>query len=90
MATLTLEERAELRNKAERLANQNGVPISYIKAEINAALQALEDWWETPATKAAASAAIDAATSFSFTNQQKKIIGRFWLEQKARREEVGI
>ena len=90
MAILTPTELDKLRNKAERLANAKGLPIAYVKAEINAALQAIEDKWESNSIKQQFSSAIDAATIFAFTNRQKKVLGAFWLEQKAGREEISI
>jgi hypothetical protein len=58
---------------------------SWTKPQVNAAIQALEDWWDTSG-RAAAGAAIEAAVPGVFTNQQKKVIGKYWLVQKAGRE----
>lgn len=70
MATLTASELQSVRNSC---AN-NGIVVNYTKAQINTAAQAFEDW--LTANQAAASAAVDTATSpFTFTNAQKKKIG---------------
>jgi hypothetical protein len=86
MAVLTADELVSLRRKLAHLAEATGLPIDYVKSEVNDAFQAIEDWWELPATKADISNAIDASTAFSFTNEQKKKIGKFWLELKAGKE----
>lgn len=78
MAALTVQQLRRARNGCE-----TAMPLGYTKEHVNAALQAIEDWWELPATKAAISSAIDTATSpFVFTNAQKKKIGKFWLLEK--------
>lgn len=81
MAALTIEQQAELRRAmAARLAT-----VPYTKPQVNAAIQALEDWWETSG-RAAAGAAIEAAAPGIFTAPLKKEIGKAWLRQKAERE----
>lgn len=42
MATLTTEERNKIRNAAERKANANDIPISWVKGAINDAAQVIE------------------------------------------------
>lgn len=81
MAVLTNNELAELRQDIARdTETQN-----WDKPIVNAALQAIEDWFE--ANKATGSAAVDTATSpFTFTNGQKKKLFRYWLRQKFGRE----
>ncbi len=81
MAVLTVGELAELRKS---LAAESDV-VTWNKATINAALQALEDWYE--AERAVVSGLINAATDpFVFTNAQKKKLARYFLRQKFRRE----
>jgi hypothetical protein len=83
MAALNPDELAELR----RVISNGVVNVAYNKAQINAAVQAIEDYFETHRVEL--SAAIDAAsTPFVFTNPQKKQLVRYWLDQKARREGV--
>ena len=83
---LTAEQLAAIRQKISRLLTEEGEPVDYVKSEVNLAIQSIEDWWELPATKSAISDAIDAATTFSFSNAQKKNIGKYWLDNKAERE----
>jgi len=82
MATIDSDELAAARRKlAESL-----VP-DYDKDTINSALQAIEDWWDSAATKTAASDAIDTATSPTvLSNPVKKKLGAAWMFQKAFRE----
>ena len=81
MATLTPTERAELRRDVVR----GDSPIDFDKGTINAALQAVEDWFE--GERATVSAAIDAATSpYVFSNARKKKLVRFYLKLKFRKE----
>jgi hypothetical protein len=61
------------------------------KANVNAAIQAVEDWWEanrgTTSSGIGLSTAIDLATTpFVFTNPQKQAIVKFWLMQRIGRE----
>ena len=79
MAILTVQELRQIRNKMEKAGNSG-----YTKPEINDAIQAIEDWYE--ANRSEISTAIDAATPFSFTNPQKKLLGAYWLGQKMGRE----
>ena len=72
-----------VRNKCEK---EFGT-VNYSKAQINAAIQALEDWWDDTQQQTTVSAEIDTATSpFVFTNAQKKKIAKFWLCNKGERE----
>lgn len=68
-------------------------PVSYLKGEINNALQAIEDAMTTTTIPAGAvgmtipqiiSTAIDNATTFNFSNAQKKILFALWAELKFR------
>ena len=90
MAVLSAEERAALRRMVARLAEQKGVPVRWTKANIDAAMQAIENRWELAATKTAISNDIEAAAPGVFTVAQKRYLTTFWLLQKAGREEVQL
>jgi len=82
MAVMTSDELVELRQECAV-----GETVSWNKATINTALQAVEDWFE--ANKASLAGEIDTATApFTFTNAQKKKLVAYWLRQKFRREGV--
>ncbi len=81
MPTLSGQELAELR----RDVASESATVPWDKAAINAALQALEDWYEAERTQV--NALIDtAAAPFVFTNPQKKVLAKHFLRQKFRRE----
>ena len=79
MAILATRQLATLRREVEKSPE----PIDYTKGEINAALQAIEDWWEN--NRLTLSTVIDNATAKSFTATQKRQIGRAWMIDKAAR-----
>lgn len=79
-AVLTGEELAELRRQIVA-----GI-VNYTKIQVNAALQACEDYYEQTARVGFAQA-MEAAAPGVFTNAQKKRIGAAFFRQKARREE---
>ena len=58
--------------------------VPWKKAVINAALEAIEDWFEV--NRVVLAQAIEAAAPGMFTIPQKKRLVAFWLEQKFRRE----
>lgn len=77
MAILTPNQLAELRR-----AQQADTLIPQPKATINAALQAIEDYFETTA-RAQISSAINTATSpITLTAPQKTLLVKYWLMQK--------
>ncbi|KKM96614.1 hypothetical protein LCGC14_1176300 [marine sediment metagenome] len=79
MATLTGTDRAA----ARQLVARAGVPVDYTKPQIDAALQALEDLFESANVKAAVSKAIDGATAPQvLMSQQKRHIFRAFLRLK--------
>ena len=81
MAILTPEELVEVRRECAV-----GI-VTWDKATINIALQAVEDWFE--ANRVSLASTINTATSpFVFTNAQKKKIIAYWLRQKFRKESV--
>ena len=78
MAVLIAAELDKLRQGAEA---EKTDAITYVKADANAAFQALEDWYEGERT--AVSGLIDTATSpFVFTNTEKKKMAGVFLKQK--------
>jgi len=74
MATLTAAQMSTARNSCERIDSS----IGYTKAQINAALQACEDYFENTA-RAGFGGAMEAAAPGVFTAAQKRRIGRFYL-----------
>ena len=85
MATLTAAEKDELR---QRLARVTDGKVSWTRPQINAVFQAIEDWWERPATQAAVAAAIDAAVPGLGAGQKKAVVA-VWSRQKSRRDGGG-
>lgn len=81
MAIINNAELASLRRSCERSLPQ----VNYTKAQINLALQAIENWFET--SRPSLIAAINSSTApFVFTGQQKVQLVKFWLEHKFNRE----
>ena len=81
MAVLSGLELAELR----RAMATNGT-VTWTKPQINAALQAIEDWFE--ANRASLGAAIEAVAPGLYTAPRKKRLVAYWLRQKFVREGV--
>lgn len=82
MAVLTIEQKVEF---MQAMAADSPPPIDWDKPTIYAAVQAIEDWFESE--RATVSTLIDTATSpFVFTNPQKKKLARWFLKQKSLRE----
>jgi hypothetical protein len=81
MAIISVSDLASLRQRCAADANS----VTWTKAQVNAAIQALEDWFDTTG-RAGAAAAIESAAPGVFTNAQKKLIGKYWLAQKSGRE----
>lgn len=85
MATLDGSQLGELMRRVQDLIAERGLTINFTKAQLYAALQVMEDWYE--AEKAAVSVLLNTATSpLTLTAGQKKAIGRAFLEQKFKRE----
>lgn len=83
MATLTATQLAQLRREFVRKLGD--ITIDFDKPIVNAAFQAIEDWYE--ANKGQISTDINTATApYVFTGQQKKLLGVYWLLQKSGRE----
>lgn len=82
MAILLPDDLADLRQGAAR--NQT---VDYTKAQINTAVQAIEDWFET--NRPALAAAINTATApYVFTPALKRRMVAHWCRQKFGREGV--
>ena len=91
MAILTATELTTIRNYCER----HQVAAGYLKAQINAAIQAIEDAMTTQTVTGGMvgmtipqliSAAIDNASAFSFTGPQKVKLFALWAELKFNRD----
>jgi len=77
MAVLTPEQLVSLRQAFER----EGDVATWGKADLNAALQAIEDWWET--NQAGREAAINAATApLILSADVKQKLGKHWQQHK--------
>lgn len=79
MAALTAPEFAPIR---QRLADLVRAP-HYRKAQVNAAVQAVEDWFE--ANQPALGTAIETAAPGVFSAAQKRLLVRAWLLSKFER-----
>ena len=83
MAIISNDELAKIRREVSR---DDGA-VNYIKPRINAAIQAMEDWYNDE--KLTVSGLVDTATfPFVFTNAQKKKIGAYWLQHKFLKEKA--
>lgn len=83
MTILNPEQLTKLRQGVAR----DIVPVTWNKAQINAASQAVEDWFDNPARRASLRADINAATSpFTFSNAQFKKLVKHWLHDRFGRE----
>lgn len=79
MATFNPDQLAELR---QRIATDLAT-VNFTKPQINAALQAVETWFEKPSIKASLKADVDAATApFAFTGAQIAKLVKYWLTYK--------
>ncbi len=77
MAVLTAEQLASLRQGFEHEGNYG----PWLKADLNAAFQAIEDWWE--ATTAARNGVITAATAPGLLpDSTTKALGKQWQQHK--------
>ena len=70
-------------NIAQRGAARVFLSFSYDKPTLNAAVQAIEDWFE--ANKAGGSAAVETAAPGAFTNAEKLQLFAVWMVEKATR-----
>ena len=80
MVLLSSDEATKIRQECARAFPT----VDYIKPQINAAIQGIEDWFE--ANRPSLSAAINTATGpFIFTNAQKVALVKYWLASKFER-----
>ena len=84
MAVLTPDELVILRREVEQSLREAGLASSFTKAQLNARIQAIEDWFEANRTSLAQ--AIDAAAPGNLTVAQKKRLVAHWLRHKFGRE----
>jgi hypothetical protein len=88
VAVLTSDERATLRQTIAR----TGVPPHYTKIQINDALQAVEDWFQSgdnigaQTAQASVATVIEAAAPGVFTVAHKAKLFALWCGFNARRE----
>ena len=77
MAVLNAEQLVKLRQAFER----EGDVATWVKADLNAAFQAIEDWWES--NEGSRNGAVTAATSPGLlpVDVMKKL-GKHWLAHK--------
>lgn len=87
MAILSASQCDELRQGITASTEKAGVAVNYSKAQMNAAIQAIEDYFENTA-KAGFGSSIEAAAAGVFNNAAKKRIIAHWLRQKFVREGV--
>lgn len=90
MAILTDAERTWLRNQVERAAVRKGVEPHWLKDQLEAAAQAIEDRWDAAGTQTAISNDIEGAAPGVFSAAEKKYVAAFWLIMRGRREEANI
>ena len=81
MAILTAQQLTELRQSYQTYNLQP----TCVKTNINAAQQAVEDYFEN-SVKVPMAAAIEAAVPGVFSTAQKKALVKMWLYQKGARE----
>jgi len=80
MAAISTKEKSKIRQKMSSIGT-----VDYNRPTINAAMQAVEDWFD--GERATISAQIDIATSPKvLSNQQKKKLVGFWMLKKYVRE----
>lgn len=84
MAVLDPTQLAKVR---QRLAKDT-TSQSWTKAEANAALQAIEDWWHKPAVQSSLNTDVVASSSFVWDTPQKKAALKHWLKSKFDRGDV--
>ena len=81
MPVLTTTQLVELRQACAR----EQLVVNYTKVDINRALQAVEDSFE--AIRPTLNAAVNAATTpLVLTAGQKRLLVKYWLQQKTGRE----
>jgi len=89
MATLTEAEKVILRQAAARKAAELGVPVTWVKAQIHDAGQAIEDVLSSSAVQTALNNAIEGAAPGLFSVAQKKWLVALVMELKHTRDLLG-
>ena len=87
---LTAQEETGIRNAIEKIAYEKGVPVTWVKSEINGAVGAIEDRWDAASTQTALSNDIEAAAPGVFSNAEKKYIAAVWLIMRGKREREAL
>lgn len=78
MAVITSQKLAEVRQYCDK----NGV-VNWTKPEINAALNAIDAWFDSAAVRTGISNAVNTATAPKvFTAAEKLLLLRAWLQAK--------
>lgn len=95
MAVLTSDELAKMRQRGAKVVKRLGLDaLDWNKPQINAALQDLEDRFETAPPSNTDSIRVALANAFpvkspvDWTNGQKKIVAGVYLEWKGQKELV--
>lgn len=85
MAALTEDEKVELRSMLARVTAQQ----HWNKAQVNTAVQAVEDLMQLPATRQNIGSAIETAVPGVFGTNDKQLIFSAWSVTYARRQGIG-
>jgi len=84
MAALTSEEQLELRSMLARVTAQQ----HWNKAQVNTAIQAIEDLMQQPATRTNIANAIETAVPGKFDGNEKQLLFSAWSVTYARRQVI--
>lgn len=90
MATLSAQDLEDIRVEVAFYA---GVAVVSTQADIEAAAQALEDWWtdgQATTPSASADATIDAAVSGSLATEERAALKAVWLLHRAKRDQATL
>lgn len=86
MAALTNEQFRQYKHalRHDPVAKSQMRAATLSKGAWMAAFQAMEDWWEAPATKQEVKALVEAAAGQSLDNTLLKKLGKVWMQEKFR------
>ena len=87
---LTAAELVRVRQLVAQAATKRGVSVHWLKAQINAALNAVDARWDAPGTQTALSNDIEAAAPGVFSVAEKRFLLAFWLITRGNREEAAL
>lgn len=73
---LTSDQLSDLR----RSAATEAAIVTWMKPQVNATLQAVEDWFE--ANRTSLGVAVETAAPGLFSAAQKRVLVKYWLAQK--------